>query len=166
MNFNHMQHGYVTTCPVQCGIKLLIHSQTSTVAPLKFGSGQVMLTISYFIMNVITYPCWAQGWSVLVKGSHYNDIIMGSIASQITSPTIVYSAVFFFGRRSKKTSKLRATGLCAGNLPGTGKFPAQMVSYAENVSIWWRHHAWDQINNKPSLVDWTNGYLVYRRIYV
>ena len=45
-----------------------------------------------------------------------------------------------FGRRSKKTSKLRVTGLCAGNSPGTGDFSAQMASNAENVSIWWRHH--------------------------
>ena len=45
-----------------------------------------------------------------------------------------------FGCRSKKTSKLRITGLCAGNSPGTGEFPAQMASNAENVSIWWRHH--------------------------
>ena len=45
-----------------------------------------------------------------------------------------------FGRRSKKTSKLRVTGLCAGKSPGTGDFPAQMVSNAENISIWWRHH--------------------------
>ena len=45
-----------------------------------------------------------------------------------------------FGRRSKKTSKLRVTGLCAGNSPGTGEFPAQRASNAENVSIWWRHH--------------------------
>ena len=45
-----------------------------------------------------------------------------------------------FRRKSKKTSKLRVTGLCAGNSPGTGEFPAQMASYAENVSIWWRHH--------------------------
>ena len=46
-----------------------------------------------------------------------------------------------FRRRSKKTSKLRVTGLCAGNSPGTGEFPAQMASYAENYSIWWRYHA-------------------------
>ena len=45
-----------------------------------------------------------------------------------------------FRRNSKKTSKLRVTGLCAGNSPGTGEFPAQMASYAENVFIWWRHH--------------------------
>ena len=34
---------------------------------------------------------------------------------------------------------LRVTGLCAGNSPGTGEFPEQMASNAENVSIWWRH---------------------------
>ena len=43
-------------------------------------------------------------------------------------------------RTSKKRSKLRVTGLCVGNSPGTGEFPAQMASYAENASIWWRHH--------------------------
>ena len=45
-----------------------------------------------------------------------------------------------FRRRSKKTSKLRVTGLCAGNPPVTGEFPTQMASNAENASIWWRHH--------------------------
>ena len=45
-----------------------------------------------------------------------------------------------FRCRSKKTSKFRVTGLCAGNSPVTGEFPAQMASSAENVSVWWRHH--------------------------
>ena len=45
-----------------------------------------------------------------------------------------------FRRRSKKTSKLRVTGFCAGNSPVTGEFPAQKASNAENVSNWWRHH--------------------------
>ena len=61
---------------------------------------------------------------------HYNDVIMGAVASQVASLTIVYSTV-----DSKKTSKLRATGLCAENSPGTGEFPAQMASNAQNVSI-------------------------------
>ena len=43
-------------------------------------------------------------------------------------------------RRSKKISKLRLTGLCAGKSPVIGEFPAQMASNAENVSIWWHHH--------------------------
>ena len=51
-----------------------------------------------------------------------------------------------FRRKSKKTSKLHVTGLCAGNSPGTGEFPAQMASNAENGSIWWRHHCLIWIN--------------------
>ena len=38
-----------------------------------------------------------------------------------------------FRRWSKKTSKLRVTGLCAGTSPVTGEFPAQRLSNAENV---------------------------------
>ena len=37
-----------------------------------------------------------------------------------------------FRRRSKKTSKLRVTGLCEGNSPVTGEFPAQRASNAED----------------------------------
>ena len=40
-----------------------------------------------------------------------------------------------FMRRSMKTSKLHVTGLCEGNSPVTGEFPAQKASNAENVSI-------------------------------
>ena len=65
---------------------------------------------------------------------------MSAMASQIITLTIVYSPVCS-RRGSKKTSKLRVTGLGAGNSPVTGEFPAQRASNAENVSIWWRHHA-------------------------
>ena len=44
-----------------------------------------------------------------------------------------------FRRTSKKASKLRVTGLCVGNSPLTGEFPAQRASNTENISIWWRH---------------------------
>ena len=40
-----------------------------------------------------------------------------------------------FKRRPKKTSKRSVTGLCEGNSPLTGEFPAQRASNAENVSI-------------------------------
>ena len=58
-----------------------------------------------------------------------------------------------FRRRWKKTSKLRATGLCAGNSPVTGEFPAQMASNAENVSIWWRQHV-------AQIVNWMSASLM------
>ena len=48
-----------------------------------------------------------------------------------------------FRGRSKKTSKFRVTGLCAGNSPVTVEVPAQMASNAEKVSIWRRHHAFE-----------------------
>ena len=50
-----------------------------------------------------------------------------------------------FRRRTKKTSKLRVTGLFVGNSPVIGEFPAQMASNAENISIWWLHHGCNYI---------------------
>ena len=66
--------------------------------------------------------------------THYNDVIMGTIASQITSIMSVYSTVYSDVDQTK-TSKLRITGLFARNSPVTGEFPAQMASNADNVSI-------------------------------
>ena len=84
-------------------------------------------------MEVILFRFW-------FVNIHYNDVIMGAMASQITSLAIVYLFNRLFRHRSTKTSKIRVTGLCAGNSPVTDEFPAQRASSAENVSIWWRHH--------------------------
>ena len=51
---------------------------------------------------------------------------------------------------SKKTSKLRVTGLCAGNSPETGEFLDKRASNAEYVSIRWR----DYVNSKGDLATW------------
>ena len=46
-----------------------------------------------------------------------------------------------FRRRSKKTSKLRVTGVCEGNSSVNGKIPAhKRASNAEKASILWRPH--------------------------
>ena len=81
-------------------------------------------------------------------GSHYNDVIMGLIAFQITSLTIVYSIVYSDADQRKHQSSaslafvrgIHRGPVNAGNSPGTDEFTAQMASYAENISIWWRHH--------------------------
>ena len=70
---------------------------------------------------------------------HYCDVIMGAMASQIPASRLFTQPLF--RRRLKKTSKFRVTGIFAGNSPVIGEFPVQMASNAENVSIWWRHHA-------------------------
>ena len=59
-----------------------------------------------------------------------------------------------FKHRSKKTPNLRVTGLCEGNSPVTGEFPAQRASNAENVSIWWRHHEVTTKHIKGETVTW------------
>ena len=183
-------------------MKLLIHSQTSTVQPLRFGMDNYFhLTLNracnYFSIlgsKLIHVSPWSVArthvnlvghfeWYSLISGndirdhrcsvvspvpvdvpalpikrasartvmttfspiyipaheglfsSHYSGVIMSAMASQITSLTIVYSTVY-----SKKTPKLRITGLCDGNSPVIGEFPAQKASNAEDVSIWWHHH--------------------------
>ena len=58
-----------------------------------------------------------------------------------------------FRCRSKKTSQIRVTGLCAGNSPVTGEFPAEKASNAEIVSIWWclMNMPWSEYSPKGCL---------------
>ena len=88
----------------------------------------------------------------VMRPSHYNDIIMSVMVPQITNLMIVYSTVYS-RHRSKKTSKLRVTGLCEVNSPVTSEFPTQRASNAENVSIWWHHHVFLSIGI-PILLRW------------
>ena len=84
-----------------------------------------------------------------------------------------------FRRRWNKTSKLRFTGLCAGNSPLIGEFPAQTANNTANVSIWWLHHgvcnydagwmsylgpiAWDWSQHmRTCMPDCTNAYMKAR----
>ena len=64
---------------------------------------------------------------------------MGTMASQITSITIVYSTVYRAQIKEKHQS-YASLAFVWGIHRGNGEFPAQMASNAENVSIWWRHH--------------------------
>ena len=110
-------------------MKLLIHSQTSTVTSLNLGS--IIVTghpVKYaHSLRFIRLCCALQ--------RRHNEL---DGVSSHQPPHYLLSRLY--GRRSKKTSKLRVTGLCAGNSPVPGEFPARMASDAQNVSIWWRHH--------------------------
>ena len=50
--------------------------------------------------------------------------------------------------------------LC-GEFTGTGEFPAQRASDAENVSIWWRHHE-DNVLQIINFVFWVTLLIVNR----
>ena len=69
-------------------------------------------------------------------------------------------------RSKEKASNPSVTGLCAGISPETGEFSAQMASYAENVSIWWRHHD-PRLNIRPEFrrnADATWKVLCWKRV--
>ena len=84
---------------------------------------------------------------------HYNDAIMSAMSSQITSLTIVYSSVYSgtIQRKHQNSASLVFVCVCVcvwgggggggGGSPVTVELPSQRVSYVENVSISWRHHA-------------------------
>ena len=69
----------------------------------------------------------------------YSDVIIGAMAFQITSLTIVYSTVYT-GADQIKHQSFAPLAFVRGNSQVTGEIPAQMASNAENVSIWWYHH--------------------------
>ena len=99
---------------------------------------------------------WSTGQMVNTL-KHHIYVILGAMASQITSLTIVHSTVYS-RRRSKKTPKLRVTGLCAGKSPVTGELPAHMGSDAENVPIWWRNHG---LSNTDAIVLTTFHFMFF-----
>ena len=115
--------------------RLWHHSRcvTQALQPLKSLQLEILFD-NLFILTATTLR-WRQNGRDSVSNHQPHDCLLNRL----------------FRRRSKKTSKLRVTGLCAGNSPGTGKFPAQMASYAENVSIWWRHHGTHQSFTLPTL---------------
>ena len=65
---------------------------------------------------------------------------MGTVASQITSLTIVYSTVYSGADQGKHYSSA-SLAFVQGIHRWQVNSPTQMASNVENVSIWWCHHA-------------------------
>ena len=122
------------------------------------GSCQFFISANLEILvNMISYPFYllsSPGMPEIVKMAapvqpvtkmslkhdwhhNYSDVIMDNGRDSVSNHQ---SHHCLFRCRSKKAPKLPVIGLCAGNSPVTGEFPAQMASDAENVSIRWRHH--------------------------
>ena len=85
------------------------------------------LETAFSALLTITYPTHAY---------HYDDVIMGVVASQITSLTIVYSTIYSGADQSKHQSSASLAFVWGIHR----EFPAQVASNAENVFIWWGHH--------------------------
>ena len=124
MNVNKMYHS-ICFMSKNSPTKLAVYALV--VLPLKHISVRKGLHNEYsHVFHITWYSFVGVAW-------HYSDVIMGAMAFHINSPTIVYSTVYS-GADQRKKSELRVTGLCAGNSPVTGEFPAQRTSNAENVS--------------------------------
>ena len=68
----------------------------------------------------------------------YNDFIMGWL--RLKSPASrLFTQPFIQDEIKDNIKAPRHWPLC-GDFTGSGEFPAQMASNAENVSIWWRQH--------------------------
>ena len=111
----------------------------------------IMLICFPNILSLLYVPCWnmqdVQGWlhGINHPTCHFQLCIQlrwrhngrDNVSNHQPHDCLINR---LFRRRPKKTSKRRVTGLYAGNSLGTGEFPAQLASNAENVSTWWRHH--------------------------
>ena len=97
-------------------------------------------------------------WKLKVKAylTNYNDAMMSVMASKITGVSVVCSTVCSGANRRKHQSS--ASLPCEGNPPMAGGFPSQRASNAENVPIWWRHHATSRA------VTYIRSALILRRI--
>ena len=95
------------------------------------------------------------------KTYHYNDVIMSTIASQITSLAIVYSTVYSDADQRKHKSS--ASLAFVRGIPG--EFPAQRASNAENVSIWWHHHVRNKDRSRKNINTYKMYLLYLRKIY-
>ena len=69
--------------------------------------------------------------------NHYDDVIMGVLASPVSR---LFTQPFTQTQIKENIKAPRHWPSC-WEFTGTGEFPAQMASNAENVSISWRHHA-------------------------
>ena len=117
---------------------------------------------------------WASALAHILS-HHYSDAIMSDGVSNHQLHDCLLNRLF--RRRSKKTSKLRVTGLCEGNSPVTGEFPAQtsnaeMFPFDDVIMAWSipsverrqfvnRIPRMDRIYHQTSDIVWAKWYCVH-----
>ena len=82
---------------------------------------------------------------------HYTDVIMTTM--RLKSPASrLFTQPFIQTQITENIKVPRHWPLC-GEFTGTGEVPAQRASYAENVSIWWRHHGFLRLLNQSYSIE-------------
>ena len=122
-------------------IVVITTNTATTIWTLKWKMHSWIMIMTIFEMCVLTGMCYKllQSWCRLLKSGSlqwcHNQ--RDGVSNHLRLDCLLNR---LFWCRSKKTSKLRVTGLCEGNSPVTGTFSAQRASNTEIASIWWRHH--------------------------
>ena len=114
----------------------------------------------------------------LVPGPHwhYIDVIMTTVASQITSLAVVYSIVYS-GTDERKHQSSASLALVRG-IHRDRWIPRKRASNTENVPIWWRHHGkvwsvynedieekWSHYNGTGLYIDLISFFFIVGRFY-
>ena len=97
----------------------------------------LMLRLHFECVSLLAEPLFGTA-ALIISCIHYNDVMMGAIASQITSLTIVYSIVYSDTDQRKHQSSA-SQPLC-GEFTGDRWIPRTKGQLRGNVSIWWRHY--------------------------
>ena len=149
------------------------------------------LVLGHWVKHIVGCVCWIEKrafvritwWSVMYilsrclpcaaftcpskdnrGGFHYIDVIMTTVAYQITSFTVVYSTIYWDADQRKHQSS--ASLAFVWGIHRSGEFLAQRASYAENVSIWWRHHVHHSIRlSRPGWNHYQPG-LVQLKVFL
>ena len=99
-------------------------------------------TFSFKVMHLKMSSTQRQPCSVynMSRGRfRYGDVIMGAMASKITSLAIVYLTVYS-GADQRKHQSSTSLAFVRRIHRWPVNSPEQRASDAENISIWWRHH--------------------------
>ena len=112
-----------------------------------------------FVDNSLTVvPRWqlvATRWKpAAIHVSHYDDVIMTTLASQITSLMVVYSTIYSDADQRKHQSS--SSLAFVWGIHRDRWIPRTKGQLRGNVSIWWRHHGVAPQNALTWLRIWSN----------
>ena len=165
---NFLTIGVCHTCqapklPLASETCLTIRTHPYVISTKYLKLGVVKFICIYVLLNFTSQICMAmQGTTTVAKGTLHTILTMSAVdgvgswsllslkwrhnerGSVSNNQRLHFLSNCRFRSSSKKTSKFRVTGLCAGISPVTGELPTQRARNAENVSIWWRHHVHDK----------------------
>ena len=106
-------------------------------------------------MTSLTAPCIDRTSAARI---HYSDVIMSSMASQITSLTIVYSTVYS-GVDQRKSQSSAALTLW-GEFTGDRRIPRTKGQQCANIYFWWRHRDLALLRDKGNIVSTNNNLIL------